>query len=176
MSYKRGTDSVGVRCQRSYFFGGPRMAKRSTGKSKLTPQLRQRLADLAREARGLVYGEPACPEWGTSFAELEDDAKEVGHEFIRLIMEQSADAQATRMPQAALTSDLGEQALLTGTEDRTIESESGGVQWNEPKAYLPQSRKAFFPSEPSLGPARGRGPVAGGDAQDRASGNEAAVV
>jgi hypothetical protein len=152
------------------------MAMRTTGKSKLTPQLRQRLAELAREARGLVYGEPACPEWGTSFAELEDDAKEVGHEFIRLIMEQSADAQVARMPDAALTSDSGERAVLAGTEDRTIDSESGGVQWNEPKAYLPQARKAFFPSEPRAGLACGRRPVAGGDAQDGASGNEAAVV
>jgi hypothetical protein len=152
------------------------MAKRTTGKSKLTPQLRQRLAELAREARGLVYGEPACPEWGTSFAELEDDAKEVGHEFIRLIMQQAAGAQAARMPQAALTTDAGEQAVLAGTEDRTIESESGGVQWNEPKAYLPKSRKAFFPSEPSPGLARGRRLVTGGAAQDGAPGDEAAVV
>ena len=156
--------------------GGPRMARRTVGKSKLTPQLRQRLEELACEARSLVYGETGCPEWGTRFAEIEDDAKEVGHELIRLLMEQASDAQAQRMPQAALTTTTQEQAVLIGTEDRTIESESGGVNWKEPKAYLLKSRKAFFPSEPSAGSERGRGSVSGGDAQDGASGDEAAVV
>jgi len=152
------------------------MAKRTVGKSKLTPEMRRRLVEAAREARGLVYGEPGCPEWGTTFAEIEHDAKEVGHEFIRLLMEQAAEAQTQRVPQAALRSDSGEQAMLIGTEDRTIESESGGVSWKEPKAYLPQSRKAFFPSEPSLGSERGRGSVSGGDAQDRASRDQAELV
>lgn len=152
------------------------MAKRTVGKSKLTPQLRQRLVELACEARGLVYGEAACPEWGTRFAEIEDDAKEVGHEFIRLLMEQASDAQARRVPEAALTNAAGERAVLIGSEHRTIESESGGVHWNEPKAYLSKSRKAFFPSEPSVGSGRGRRPVSGGDAQDGAPGDQAAVV
>lgn len=160
------------------------MAKRTAGKSKLTPEVRRRLVEAAREARGLVYGAPGCPEWGTPFAEIEDDAKEVGHEFIRLLMEQAAEAQTQRIPQAALRSDSGEQAMLIGSEERTIASESGAVSWEEPKAYLAKSRKAFFPSEPSVGSERGRGPVSGaerrcrrrGDAQERASRDEAAVV
>lgn len=152
------------------------MAKRTVGKSKLTPEVRRRLVEAAREARGLVYGAPGCPEWGTTFAEIEDDAKEVGHEFIRLLMEQAAEAQTQRMPQAALCPDSGEPAMLIGSEERTIASESGAVSWKEPKAYLAKSRKAFFPSEPSVGSERGRGAVSGGDAQERASRDEAAVV
>lgn len=152
------------------------MAKRTLGKSKLSPELRRRLAELAREARGLVYGEAGCPEWGTRFAEIEDDAKEVGHEFIRLLMEQASEAQGRRLPDAALTSAAGERAVLIGTEHRTIESESGGVQWKEPKAYLPQSRKAFFPSESSARSRRGRRPITGGDAQDGPSRDEAPIV
>ncbi|MBI3464885.1 MAG: hypothetical protein HY000_17790 [Planctomycetes bacterium] len=152
------------------------MAKRTVGKSKLTPEMRRRLGEAAREARGLVYGEAGCPEWGTTFAEIEHDAKEVGHEFIRLLMEQAAEAQTQQVPPAALRTDAGEQAMLIGTEGRTIESESGGVSWNEPKAYLPQSRKAFFPSEPSIGSERGRGSVSGSDTQDGASRDQADVV
>ncbi len=33
---------------------------------------------------------------------------------------------------------------LIGTESRTIETVSGTVNWPEPKAYLPKSRKTFF--------------------------------
>jgi len=55
------------------------------GQSKLSPAVRQRLAEMVAEARALVYGEAGCPQWGTLFAEIEDDAKEVGSEFIRLL-------------------------------------------------------------------------------------------
>ncbi len=122
------------------------MVERSLGKGKLTPQVRQRLADMAAEARQLVYGEAGCPQWGTLFAEIEDDAREVGREFIRLLMQQVAREQAETLPAEALNTDSGETAQSIGTEERTIETESGEVNWNEPKTYLPKSRKAFFPS------------------------------
>lgn len=122
------------------------MVERTTGRSKLTPEVRQRLAEMVAEAQNLVYGEAGCPEWGTLFAEIEDDAKEVGHEFIRLLMQAAADGQSQTLPPEALTSDEGEVAQSVGRKKRTIETESGGVSWNEPKAYLPKSRKAFFPS------------------------------
>jgi hypothetical protein len=122
------------------------MAKRTTGRSKLTPEVRQRLAVMVAEMRSLVYGEAGCPEWGTLFTEIEDDAKQVGFEFMRLLLEQAADGQAETLPDAALTSDTGEVAQSIGTVERTIKTESGPVSWNEPKAYLPKSRKAFFPS------------------------------
>lgn len=127
------------------------MPKRSIGKSKLTPQMRQRLAEVATEARQLVYGEQGHPEWGTSFAEIESDAREVGHEFIRLLMEQTTEGQAGNMPQAALTTGSGETAQCIGSQPRDMETESGTVSWAEPKAYLPKSRKAFFPSDQSAG-------------------------
>ncbi len=122
------------------------MVTRTMGQRKLTPQVRQRLAEMADEARRLVYGEAGCPEWGTLFAEIEDDAKEVGHEFIRLLMQQAAEEQAETLPDEALVTDGGEAAQSIGAEKRTIETESGEVSWDEPKAYLRKSRKAFFPS------------------------------
>ena len=127
------------------------MAHRTDGKSKLTPEVRRRLAELAAESRGLIYGGPQCPEWGTSFAEIESDANELGHEYIRLLMEQTSDEQSRNMPTAALTVESGEVADRIGTEPRTIETASGPVSWAEPKAYLPESRKAFFPSDPRVG-------------------------
>ncbi len=127
------------------------MAKRTDGKSKLTPAMRERLVRAAAEARHLVYGEAGHPGWGTSFAEIEADAKEMGHEFIRLLMEQAAGEQATEVPESALISDQGEQAQWTGQQDRTLITESGAVTWREPKAYLPKSRKDFFPSDEGVG-------------------------
>lgn len=127
------------------------MATRTDGKTKLTPEIRQRLVEAAKLAGEWVYGEPRCPEWGTSFAEIESDAKEVGHEFIRLLMEQVSQRQTEHLPNSALTLSSGETAVRIGTEERTLETESGAVQWKEPKTYLPKSRKAFFPSKPSVG-------------------------
>jgi len=127
------------------------MVVRSTGERKLTPQVRQRLAEMVQEARQLVYGEAGCPEWGTLFAEIEDDAKEVGHEFIRLLMQQATEGQAELLPNEALAIETGETVLSVGREKRVIETESGEVSWEEPKAYLPKSRKDFFPSIESPG-------------------------
>ena len=118
------------------------MATRTVGKSKLTPEVRQRLVELAAEARGLVYGQAGCPEWGTKFVEIEADAREVGHEFMRLLMQQTNSQQAVDVPAAALQTDAGEVATGLITQDRTLETEAGNVSWKEPKEYLPNSRKA----------------------------------
>ena len=48
------------------------MAKRTDGKSKLTPEVRQRLVEVAAEARRLVSGEKGHPLWGTKFVEIEN--------------------------------------------------------------------------------------------------------
>ena len=128
-----------------------RMAKRTDGKTKLTSEVRQRLVEAAKLAGEWVYGEARCPEWRTSFAEIESDAKEVGYEFIRLLMEQVSQRQTEHLPDSVLTLPSGETAVQIGTADRTLETESGAVQWKEPKTYLPKSRKAFVPSVPSVG-------------------------
>jgi hypothetical protein len=103
----------------------------------------------------LVYGDVGCPEWGTKFVEIENDAKEVGHEFIRLLMEQTSAQQVTTMPPDALVTDTGETGLLVGHAARTLITESGDIEWAEPKAHLPNSRRAFFPSSEGFGTAGG---------------------
>lgn len=130
------------------------MATRMVGKTKLTPEVRQRLVEVAREARELVYGSAGCPEWGTTFAEIESDAREVGFELMRLLMEQTNTQQAQQVPDGALQAASGEVATPIGSEDRTLETESGAVSWKEPKAYLPKSRKAFFSSVEGTGAGR----------------------
>ncbi len=131
------------------------MAKRTDGKTKLSPEVRRRLIEVAAEARRLVYGDVGCPEWGTKFDEIENDAKEVGHEFIRLLMEQTSAQQVTTMPADALVIESGETALLIGQTERTLAGESGDIRWSEPKAHLPKSRRDIFPSGEGLGAERG---------------------
>ena len=130
------------------------MATRMVGKTKLTAEVRQRLAEAAEEARLLVYGSEGCPEWGTTFAEIEADACEVGSEFMRLLMAQANTQQAQKVPEGALQTEAGEVATQIGTEARTLETQAGDVSWKEPKAYLPQSRKVFFPSVQGSGAER----------------------
>lgn len=152
------------------------MPKRQVGRAKLTPILRQQLAEAAKQARRSMYGEAACPEWGTSFAELEDDGKEVGHEFIRLLIEQAAGQQAEGMPDTAFESAEGERAKPVGEVPRRVETESGWVSWREPAGYLAKSRRDFFPSSEGVGPGGRSRSVPSAPAKGGASGDQAAIV
>ena len=94
------------------------------------------------------------PNGGTTFAEIDSDAREVGYELMRLLMEQTNTQQAQQVPVGALQAESNEVATPIGSEDRTLETEAGEVSWKEPAAYLPKSRKAFFPSVQSSGAGR----------------------
>ena len=122
------------------------MAKRNDGKSKLTEERRLQLPVIAAEIRKILYGTEGFAKWGTSFGEIESDASEIGHEIIRQVMEQVSEEQSRSMPASAMTMESGEVAQFVGTESRVIETPSGPVSWPEPKAFLPESRKDFFPS------------------------------
>lgn len=119
-------------------------------KRSLSPEVQQRLRDVAGELRGLLYGAAACPEWGTKFREIEADGMSVGLELARLVMEQSVAEQAQQMPAAALAAP-GDIVTPSGTETTPVLTEAGAVEWNQPRGYLKKGRKAFFPSAPGAG-------------------------
>lgn len=123
-------------------------------KQSISPEVQQRLREVAGELRGLLYGAAGCPEWGTKFREIEADGMSVGLELARLVMEQSVAEQAEQMPATALRV-AGDTVTPAGAETMPVETEAGVVQWNQPRGYLKTGRKAFFPS------ARGTGPGAG---------------
>lgn len=114
-------------------------------KQSISPEVQQRLREMATEMRGLLYGEAGCPEWGTKFREIEADGMSVGLELARLVMEQSVAGQAEQMPAAALAVP-GDVVTATGTEATPVETEAGRVEWRQPRGYLKKGRKAFFPS------------------------------
>jgi hypothetical protein len=119
-------------------------------KKKLDPQVQDWLRKVAAEGRALLYGEAAYPEWGTKFAEIEQDGMAVGLELARLVMEQSVAEQAEHVPTAAGVV-LDDEAAPAGKEATTLETEAGAVEWKQPRSHLKRGRKAFFPPIPGAG-------------------------
>jgi hypothetical protein len=119
-------------------------------KKKVNPEVQQWLRQAAAEGRRLLYGEAGCPEWGTKFAEIEQEGMTVGLELARLLMEQSVAEQAQQMPPSA--GEVSEdEAVAAGTESSALKTESGEVTWEQPRRYLKRGRKAFFPPTSSAG-------------------------
>lgn len=123
-------------------------------RKEIDPSVHRRLAEVAEELRGLLYGERRCPEWGTKFAEIESTGMSLGHELARLLMEQSVQEQADQMPPEALQSE-NDTVQPAGTDKRPLETEAGTVEWEEPLGYLKKARRSFSPSVPSAGDRRG---------------------
>lgn len=82
-------------------------------KKALSSDTQARLREIAEEVRSLLYGETGCPEWGTRFSEIEADGMSVGLELARLVMEQSVEEQADRMPASKLTIE-GDEVVAPG--------------------------------------------------------------
>lgn len=114
-------------------------------REELSERVKERIAACQAEVRELLYGEAGCPVWGTKFAEIERIAMSVGEELSRQMMALIAEAQSQEMPPGVLAVE-GEQALRAGTAKRLLITEAGAIEYQTPKAYLPQSRRAFFPS------------------------------
>lgn len=123
-------------------------------KQSISPDVQQRLRDMAGELRGLLYGEAGCPEWGTKFREIEAEGMSVGLELARLLMEQSVAEQARQMPATAQRMD-GDVVIPSGRATTPVETEAGTVEWDQPRGYLKKGRKAFFPSAPGAGSGGG---------------------
>ena len=117
----------------------------ASNREKLSELVKERIAACQAEVRAILYGEAGCPVWGTSFAEIERIAMSVGEELSRQFMALAAAAQRGEMPEGALVCE-GEQALPAGSETRKLITEAGTIEYQTSKAYLPKSRRAFFPS------------------------------
>lgn len=123
-------------------------------KQPLSREVQQRLREVAVELRGLLYGEAGCPEWGTKFQQIEAEGMSVGLELARLVMEQAVGEQAKQMPETALKV-AGDRVVPAGAETTPLQTEAGGVQWDQPRGYLKKGRKAFFPSAAGTGSGGG---------------------
>lgn len=116
----------------------------------IDPEVQGRLQEMAASMRELLYGEAGCPEWGTTFREIEQQGMSVGLELARLVMEQTVDEQARQMPEEALVVE-GDEVQPAGSRPTPLETEAGAIEWDQPCAQLKQGRKAFFPSQEGTG-------------------------
>ena len=111
------------------------------------------MAEVEAEIRQMLYGEAGCPPWGTKFAEIEKVAMAIGEELSRRVMSAAAGLQQKELSPESLICE-GESAEIVGAEKRCLETEAGPIEYETPKAYLPKSRRAFFPSGKGSGDER----------------------
>jgi hypothetical protein len=112
--------------------------------------MQARLLEMAAQVREALYGPDGCPEWGTKFREIEQQGMSVGLELARLVMEQSVQTQADRVPDSALAIE-GDKVQAAGRETTPLETEAGPIAWGQPRTMLKQGRKAFFPPPQGVG-------------------------
>lgn len=119
-------------------------------REELSERVRERIAACQADVRQILYGEAGCPAWGTKFAEIERTAMSVGEELSRQFMALAAEGQRGEMPHEAMACGP-EEAVPAGTETRKLITEAGAIEYQTSKAYLPKSRRAFFPSGDGTG-------------------------
>ena len=120
--------------------------------NNVSPEVAQRLAEVAREMRDAVYGEAGCPEWGTKFNDIETQGMNIGLEITRPFMEQAVDRQAHSAAPPECLESGGETAQVLGVEhEAQLETSAGKIEWDQPKARLSKARRDFFPSGQSTG-------------------------
>lgn len=116
---------------------------------KLIDEVRISLAGTAKNALHRLWG-PDGPPWGTSFADLEDLAVQIGRLVGQQLLQQAvaAQAQATPLATVGLCPTCGRITQpAEKPESRALDTDTGPVAWNEPAASCDLCRKAFFPSE-----------------------------
>lgn len=118
----------------------------------LIDQIRLSLQGTAKNANHKLFG-PEGPPWGTSFADLEELAVQIGQVVAREVLQQALDAQAqTPPPDGALICPCcGKATLPAEPEPHFNQTRAGEVTWSEPARTCRSCRKAFFPSEQEPG-------------------------
>jgi hypothetical protein len=122
---------------------------------------RNYLEGVAKKLADDLWG-PRGPGWGTRLTELEDlalAARDIlSQKLVELGLERQAQAIHEQLP-AEATACAGclrpfDEPAETAPRDaspRTLQTRGGEVHWDEPQAYCPRCRRAFFPSEPKSG-------------------------
>jgi hypothetical protein len=93
-----------------------------------------------------LYGE-AGPPWGTTFADFEELAVQLGQTLSTELLRQGLARQAQAVPPAVdACPTCGGAVEPVEPESRSVTTRAGEVGWQEPHRYCDRCRKSFFPS------------------------------
>jgi predicted nucleic acid-binding Zn ribbon protein len=119
--------------------------------TEICREFHTRLNQIARELSGNLY--PQGLPRGTKFSELEAVAGALGDEMARQLIEINVQEQADAWPEEELGEcpACGGPARKAPDQPRVLTTTRGDVTWKQRVANCPRCRRAFFPSEPSVG-------------------------
>ncbi len=117
-------------------------------RAELTPELQR----FARQLGRTVF--PEVLPRGTRFSELEAIAVALGDEIARQLIESNVRGQADDWPEADSAQCPECRGPTSEAPDRTrsLTTTRGEFAWTEHARYCHRCRRAFFPSEPGVGP------------------------
>ena len=128
-----------------------RTANMGKDAAEIRREFHARLNQIARELSRELY--PQGLPRGTKFSELEAVAGALGDEMARQLIEINVQEQADDWPEE----ELGECPVCGGParkapdQPRVLTTTRGDVAWKQRVANCPRCRRAFFPSESSVG-------------------------
>jgi hypothetical protein len=114
---------------------------------EIPAHLRPVLQAAAKNLLHHLYG-PEGPAWGTRFAHMEQVVKQLsnflGTELLQLALQRQAN-QPVPEPLRCCPS-CGRPTRPKDPEPRTVQTDLGTADWQEPASHCDHCRKAFFPS------------------------------
>ncbi len=118
----------------------------------LTSTQRQRLGELAREAKNILGGAVGPEGKPLTFAQLEEECIEAGDLFTALMLQERVANRNCEQLATGCPTCQREGALRREDEVRVLQTDRGDVVLREPTYYCPACRRAFFPSDGGIGP------------------------
>jgi hypothetical protein len=108
--------------------------------------LRPVLQAAAKNLLHHLYG-PDGPAWGTSFADMEQLIVQLSNYLGSEVLQQALQRQARQPvpPPLQHCPSCGRPTQARDPEPRSVQTDLGTADWQEPAAHCDPCRKAFFP-------------------------------
>jgi NADH pyrophosphatase NudC (nudix superfamily) len=122
------------------------MAKK-TPAVEIPAHLRPVLQAAAKNLLHHLYGS-AGPAWGTRFDEMEELVKQLGNYLGTEMLQQALQRQADQpVPEPVrYCPSCGRPTKAREAEPRSVQTDRGIANWQEPASHCDRCRKSFFPS------------------------------
>jgi hypothetical protein len=114
---------------------------------EIPAHLRPVLQAAAKNLLHHLYG-PEGPAWGTRFAEMEQVVKQLSNYLGTELLQQALQRQANQPVPEPLRCcpGCGRPTEAKDPEPRSVQTDMGFAEWQEPASHCDRCRKAFFPS------------------------------